>query len=112
MEYITITSPNTASFIFEGYMYNFVSNVFLSSGNIKFPSLTAVNAFSNSRRVSAICPAFSGYNYPISRFNIIDSNHLQLNIYGLTGTGFIDVILFNKAGYTKLSDKGYLVSIN
>lgn len=111
MEYITITPPNTASFIFEGYMYDFTSKVFLSSGKLTFPSLTAVNAFTNSRRVSAICPAFSGYEYPVSKYEIIDSNHLQLNVFGLTGTGFVDVILFNSAGYTKLSDEGILLSI-
>jgi hypothetical protein len=111
MEYITITSPNTASFMFEGYMYDFTSKVFLSSGDLIFPSLTTVNAFTTSRKVSAICPPFTGYEYPSAKYNIINSNHLQLNVYGLTGTGTADVILFNAAGYTKLSDEGILLSL-
>lgn len=111
MEYITITYPNTSSFMFEGYMYEFTSKVFLSSSSIVFPSLTSISPFTASRKVSAICPPFSGYEYPTSKYNIINSNQLQVNIYGLTGSGLVDVILFNAAGYTKLSDEGVLINL-
>lgn len=111
MQYITLTYPQTASIRLYGYMYDHLSNVFLSSGSVPLPSITAVNAFSNSQRVSAICPPFSGYQYPLSSYSVNNSNTLFININGLSGRGDVDVILFNAAGYTKLSDEGFLIKL-
>ena len=111
VNYITITPPASASILVYGYMYDHLSQVYLSSGSVHFPSLTAINSFSNSHRVSAICPPFSGYQLPSNYYNVIDKNRLEVSITNiLSGTGLVDVILLNAAGYTKLSDKGYYIN--
>ena len=109
MNYITYISPATASISIKGYEFDRLTNVFLSASNIAFPSLTAIDNFSHSHRVSAICPAFSGYDYPF--YKVIDKNRLSLSIMNLSGYGYgyIDVIFYNRAGYTKLSDLDYLI---
>ena len=114
MNYITVNYPTTASVQFEGYFYDYLSKVFLSSGDmfINLPSITAVDAFSNMPRISAICPAFSGYEYPSSLYNVDSKNILNVTIANLSGTGNADVILFNRAGYKKMSDFGYLLQFN
>ena len=114
MNYITVNYPTTASIQFEGYFYDYLSKVFLSSGDmfINLPSITAVDAFSNMPRISAACPAFSGYEYPSTYYNVDSKNILNVTIAGLTGIGNADVILFNRAGYKKMSDFGYLLQLN
>ena len=113
MGYITITSPNSASILFYGNMYNHLSNVYLSSGSVQFPNLSAVNSFTNLVRVSAICPSFSGYNLPSNYFSVIDNNKLVVDIPNiLSGNGLVDVIFLNAAGYTKISDKGYYINFS
>ena len=110
MEYITLKAPETSSLLLSGYMFDHLLSVYLSSGSVLFPSLTSVNNFTNSRRVSSICPAFSGYLLPSTQFNVVDKNRLTVNIFtALTGSGDIDVIFYNNAGYTKLSDSGVLI---
>jgi hypothetical protein len=106
--YITATSAITASINFQGYMMDKTTNVFLSSSTIRLSgTLTAINSFTTNALVSSIFPVVSGYNYP--NFRLIDKNHLAVNIYGLSGTGFVDVIVYNQAGYTKLSDHNFLI---
>jgi len=111
MKYITLSLPNFASIVFEGLMYDKVSTVYLSSANITYSyPFSAVDSFTHIRRVSAFCPPFSGYIYPQQYYTIKDRNYLAVNLTSLTGvSGFIDIILYGRAGYTKLSDKGYLV---
>jgi len=114
MNYITVNYPTTASVQFEGYFYDYLSKVYLSSGDMfmNFPNVTYVDAFSNMPRISAACPAFSGYEYPSTYYNVDSKNILNVTIAGLTGIGNADVILFNRAGYKKMSDFGYLLSLN
>lgn len=89
-------------------MLDQTTNVFLSTtGSTSLTALTNVDHFSTSNRVSAICPPFSAYE--ISTYNIIDANRLTVNFYNITATNPIDIIWYNKAGYTKLSDENYLV---
>jgi hypothetical protein len=92
-------------------MYDKVSTVYLSSANISYSyPFSAVDTFTRIRRVSAFCPPFSGYAYPQTYYTVNSKNHITVNLTSLTGvSGFIDIILYGRAGYTKLSDKGYLV---
>lgn len=110
--YITLTSPNTASLLIEGYMLDKTTNVFLSSSTVTFPSLTSINTFVNSPVVSAICPSFSGYSLSSKYFDGVDSNHLIVNIPNvLSGHGNVDIIFYNRSGYTKLSDRNFLIHL-
>jgi hypothetical protein len=111
VEYITFKPSVTAFLNLQGYQYDYLANVFLSSNSVQFPSLTGVSTFTSNRVVSSFCPPFTGYNLPTRYINATDNNNVQITISPLilTGTGLIDVILFNKAGYTKLSDKNTLL---
>ena len=82
----------------------------MSSGDIDFPSLTAVNLFTTQRRVSSICPPFTAYEYPAYLYNAVDKNTLNLVLTSFPTTGSYDIILLNYAGYTKLSDGGNLIN--
>jgi hypothetical protein len=93
-----------------GYNYDWLTNVFLSSGQIAFPSLTAIDRFTTLRRVSAICPSFSAYK--IDTYQLLDRNRLVLTADSTLwspGSGYIDIIFMGPGGYTKLSDKKYLI---
>jgi hypothetical protein len=113
VEFITLSPLTTAYLNVQGYQYNYTLNVFLSSGTVRFPSLTAVNTFTTNRVVSSFCPPFSGYNLPQKYFVPIDNNNLRVTIPGsvLSGTGIIDVLFYNRAGYTKLSNRNRLISV-
>lgn len=105
------TSPvlSSVSVGLMGYNYDWLTNIFLSSGDVIFPSLTSINRFTTSRKVSAICPPFSGYE--ITSYTVLDKNRINftVNTNYCASTGLIDVIFYNQAGYTKLSDKNYLL---
>jgi hypothetical protein len=106
--YITTTSAITAFVSIPGYMMDKTTNVYLSSSTVGIPgALTAINTFTTNPLVSSIFPVVSGRNYP--RFQIADKNHVTVYVYGLTGTGLTDIIVYGQAGYSKLSDRGYLI---
>jgi len=112
LKYITFTSRTTAYIKIPGYMMDKTSNVYLSSNTVVLPgSATSINDFFTiNPLVSSRMPAITGYNY--TKFAVFDQNHLTVNLFGLTGSGYIDIIIYNKAGYTKLSDKGYLLALS
>jgi hypothetical protein len=108
MNYISLNPNLTASITLYGYMFDKTSNIFLSGNqNFNLSPLTAVDHFSNSHRVSAICPAFTGVE--ITTYKVLDQNRLVVYLYNIIGTSYADLIWYNKAGYTKLSDKNYLI---
>lgn len=109
MNYLTVIYPQTASILLNGGVFPYIQQVFLSSGNILLPSLTSVNGFTNNHLVSALFPAFSGYQLPASYYNIEGKNNLNINLPSFSVNGTADIILYNIAGYTKLSDIGYLI---
>ena len=113
MEFITLSPLTTAYLNIQGYQCNYTLNVFLSSGTVRFPNLTAVNTFTTNRVVSSFCPSFSGYSLPQKYFEATDNNNLRITIPGfvLSGTGIVDVLFYNNAGYTKLSNKNRLISV-
>jgi hypothetical protein len=107
--YITLTSTTTARIQVPGYMMDKTSAVYLSSNSVIPPGPTTIidDFFTINSHVSSLFPVATGYNYP--DFNIIDANHLTLKVYGLTGSGYIDVLFYNAAGYTKLSDRDHQI---
>jgi hypothetical protein len=108
--YITTTSAITAFVNIPGYMMDKTTNVYLSSSTIRIPgSLTAINNFTTNALVSSIFPVVSGYNYPY--FQVNDKNHITVSVYGLSGTGLADIIVYGQAGFTKLSDHGFLIQV-
>ena len=108
--YITLTSTTTAHIQIPGYFIDKTLSVYLSSTTVNLPgTATVINNYTTNHLVSALFPSITGYNY--SNFNIIDNNHIQIPIYGLSGRGYIDVILYNRAGYSKLSDRNYLIRV-
>jgi len=110
VNYISVTPSMTASILIPGYMMDRTSNVYLSSNTVGIPgSAVVINNFTTNHLVSSLFPAFTGYNYPF--FSALSHNFLTVNVFGLSGTGYVDVIIYNRAGYTKLSDKKWLVSI-
>jgi hypothetical protein len=94
-----------------GYNYDWLQNLFLSSYNVTFPSLTSIDKHTNIRRVSAICPQFTGYLLPLSTYSVINRNTLYIDLSAIhfIGEGNIDVIFENVAGYTKLTDKNTII---
>lgn len=104
MEYITLQPYKAVNLRVEGYQFNRLTKIFLSSGDVTFPSVTAVNAFTTMRRVSSLCPAFTGYEYPTDYYTVQNDNVLFISLTGYEIPANIDVIFFNSAGYSKLSD--------
>ena len=109
MNYLTVTYPQSASLQFVGQMYKYTQQVYLSSANVSFPDLSFIDAFSTNAAVSAFFPAFSGYQLPASYYYKNDDNHLYVTIPSFDTSGNYDVILFNVAGYSKLSQQGILI---
>jgi len=109
MNYIIIPQTGVASIQVPGYAMDKTSVVYLSSDTV-IPSdqLTVINDFFTvNPLVSSLFPTATGYSY--SNYKIVDANRLSLTISGLTGSGYIDVLFYNAAGYTKLSDRDYQV---
>lgn len=109
MNYITLTYPQTASIQLQGYMFDHLLQVYLSSTDITFPSLCSINVFTNNNLVSARFPGFSGYPLPSNYYNSSDKNHLSVSAPSFNIPGTYDIILFNDAGYDKLSNYGFLI---
>jgi len=98
-----------------GYNYDWLQNMYLSSADVTFPSLTSIDKFTTLRRVSAICPSFIGYQIPASAYTIIDRNTVVIGLsseFFISGQGYVDIIFESIAGYTKLSDKDSILLVN
>jgi hypothetical protein len=92
-------------------MFDHVAQVFLSASNTAiFPSLCSVNSFTNNFLVSALFPSFSGYPLPASFYSNTDRNHLIVNVPSFDIPCMVDIIIYNAAGYSTLSQKGYLIN--
>ena len=113
MKYISLSPTTTAFIVIPGYMMDKTSDIYLRlSGSTIYSSNTSIStlsAFTTNPLVSALLPSITAIKYP--NFSIIDNNHLKVNLYGLSGNGYIDIITYNQAGYTKLSDHNFLVKI-
>ena len=103
MNYITALSSLSTFIDMQGYSLNWTQFILLSSNDItKTQPLTAF--FNNSNRFSPISGSF------YTNYSIINNNKLTINLNGLPYLGTYDLIAVNNAGYSKLSDKNYLIS--
>jgi len=111
VNYLTVTFPQTASILVEGQQYRNLQQVYLSSSNPQlFPTLCAVSIGTTNPNAIASFPPFYGYPLESGYYFNTDDNHLYISLPSLEIPGVYDVILYNVAGYSKLSNFGYLVN--
>ena len=109
MNYLTLVYPQTASILLEGQQYRNLQQVYLSSGNIRFPSLCAVSIGTTNPGALTQFPSFSGYQLPSNYYYNTDDNHLYVTVPSFSAVGTFDIIIFNVAGYDSLSNHGLLL---
>jgi hypothetical protein len=110
MQYVTITPTVTANLILQGYQFNRLDFVLLSSANTSaFPYLCSYTLFTPPHHSSTRFTTISGHPWP--HYIVTNKNTVKLHLTAGYTQGTYDIILGNRAGYTKLSDKNYLVSI-
>ena len=110
MNYITYFPAATTTVFFKGYNFNYTSNIFLSTNNLSTTySLTTIT-FNYNSKLSASFADFTGFLY--DNYTISSNNKLNVHVYDLLYPGIYDIIIMDAAGYTKLSDKNYLIDGN
>ena len=120
--YVTLACGFSASKTFEGYNFDSVRSVLLSSTDNTLLFTSTDNSFTNFpitgfTSISTLCdgavlsPAMSGLltsNYTLNSYNSI-----SVTFAGITATGSIDVIPMNAAGYGSLvNDINTTITIN
>ena len=111
MNYINTVPALSTVISLKGYNFNYTQYVFLSSNQtVLLPAITAVNLFSNLPSISSNNPQFSGYQ--IESYDIISKNimNVTVKLSANASPSLYDIVVVNAAGYTKLSDKGYVLS--
>lgn len=111
MNYIKSVPALSTLVSLEGYNFNYTQHVFLSSNQtVLLPSITAVNLFSALPSVSSNNPPFSGYK--IDSYDVVSKNimNVTLKLSANALPSLYDIVVVNAAGYTKLSDSGYVLS--
>lgn len=108
----TLTQQYSAKKVFEGYGFDSVTSVLLSTTNNTnifdasytlsaynfYNELTSVSTnMTPSTSISANYPEISGF--PITTYTINNYNTLTIRFPELTATGTVDVIAINPAGY-------------
>ncbi len=83
-----------------GYSMNHTQHVFLSGSEFITNNQQHVDMFSHIPSLSADFPSF--YGTPID-FVITNENKIEVYIPALNGTGTIDIILVNRAGYSSMN---------
>ena len=107
MNFVNFVPGLTSTVSIKGYSFNYTNYVFLSSSNLsQYYTVTAINAFANTR-YSSLFPPFSGVLW--SNYSISNDNVLNVYVYDLPKTGYYDLIILNNAGYIKLSNKDTLI---
>jgi hypothetical protein len=101
-----LSSKNSFEIILDGSFLN-ISNVYLSSSEINmFLDATFYNPFSGVQNLSAKNLMF--YAKKIQNFSFTD-NFLIFDIpQSINSSGFVDIIIENEAGYTKLTNDSIL----
>lgn len=103
--------------IIEGTSLKFTDSVYLSTTNNVFVSsitgLSANSRYQTLSTLSALFPAFSGYNInnytsggtvAAGAFKILDDNHLEITLPKLENDGYMDIIILNGAGWNSLQN--------
>jgi len=111
MNYIKSVPALSTVVSLEGYNFNYTQYVFLSSNQtVLLPAITAVNLFSALPSVSSNNPPFSGYK--IDSYDVVNKNiiNVTVKLSANASPSLYDIVVVNAAGYTKLSDSGYVLS--
>ena len=87
-------APFTNSFVFYGTNYNFVDCVLLSANN------TITTNYTLTTLDTKYTGSVTGFILPTSSYSIITNGVLAVNIPYLSGSGSIDIIVNNPAGWT------------
>jgi len=95
-ENITLSkaAPFTNDFVFYGTNYNFVDCVLLSANN------TVTTNYTLTTLETKYTGSVTGFILPTSSYSIITNDVLAVNIPYLSGSGSIDIIVNNPAGWT------------
>jgi len=112
MKYISLTSSTSAQFTILGYELDTTTAVYLSTASttIHLPALTTINFYSYVP--SATSRGFFSFSgSPLSTYSVISGSVMNVTVTGLTGVGLLDVIFSSVAGYSLLSNKGYLINM-
>ena len=91
--------------VIEGYNFTNTTGVYLSaSDNAVLASLTSFSTplstfdlYSNVSSVSALFTPFTGYK--MKAFDIVDNNHIQINVPSVPSAVVINVVLTNPVGH-------------
>lgn len=110
MNYLTLKPSQTIYLSIEGYFFERLEYVILSATrNTFFPYVCTFNFLTENTKLSSVFLTVSGY--PLSSFSPRGNNNLAVSVEGnLANSGKYDLIFANDAGYTKLSNKNYLLS--
>jgi len=108
MNYITLYPGQTAAIVMKGYFFDATSFVLLScSDNTVFPYVSVINLFPLSGHLNSSFPQISGY--PWQNYNNLNFNQMSINVYNLPADNIYDIVVGNRAGYSKLSKKDYSI---
>jgi hypothetical protein len=112
MNLINLTPSTTAFISFGGYFFERLENVILSaSNNTLLPYVCSFSFLTQNPAFSGAFPPVSGY--PLTTFTIQGDNKSVIRISNISSTPCLyDLVLSNVAGYSKLSDKNYLLIVN
>lgn len=89
-----------------GDQFQYTNSVYLSGQNNMFGQTFVVDRFSNSPSLSASFPALSGV-VPVLQYIAASNNKMNVNYQAPSATGSFDIIVFNDAGYAKLTTSSY-----
>ena len=101
--YFPPTGPN--KFNIFGNMYDYVTNVYVSGSDGVFGNMSTFNPAATNAAISALYPPFSGVE--VTDWTLLNNNHIEFNMPSAIGSGKIDVIVFNDAGYGILTQDTY-----
>mgnify|MGYP006893622023 CR=1 FL=1 len=110
MQYVTLSPTVTANLTLQGYQFNRLDFVLLSSANTSiFPYLCSYKLFTPPHRGSTRFTTVSGHPWP--HYTVINKNTVKLSLTAGYTPGVYDIVFGNQAGYTKLSDKDHLILV-
>lgn len=109
MNFITLSSAQTVYIRLGGYFYDRLENVILSCTNSTLlPYLCSYDFLTTNILLSSVFPTVSGY--PVDTYTIQGENKLVVTLSGISfSPATYDLIFANQAGYSKLSDRDYLI---
>ena len=109
MNIISLTAFQVVYINLEGYFFNRLENVILSCSNYTLlPYLCTFSFLTNNSRLSSTYPTVTGF--PLETYFIAGENGVSVQVSLSSQTNaYYDLVFANEAGYSKLSDKNYII---